>query len=180
MLRKLDKLVAKEDKQDDKTGFKKDEKKSFTKELRSLATNKAFMFLCLASSGLYFIVTGIQYWLPEYLKTEIGVDAATVNIFFSITSLCSPVSGVVLGGILIDKLGGYNNIRAQKALIVFGICAILSALPVPFLDHFLPIGLCTWVLLFFGGAIVPPLIGVIINSVGEYQKGSAYSISNSL
>ena len=179
VLRKLDKEVAKSDKTEHKTGFSS-EKKSFTKELCSLAKNKAFILLTFALSGLYFIVTGVQYWLPDYLKTVLKIDPVAANLFYSIMSLCAPVLGVVIGGIIISKLGGYNDIRAQKSLMVMGGFAVLAALPIPFLDTFWVFGICIWVLLFFGGAIVPPLIGVMINSVGEYQKASANSISNSL
>jgi hypothetical protein len=35
-----------------------------------------------------------------------------------------------------------------------------------------------WLLLFFGGFILPPITGVMINSVKEHQKPSANSIAN--
>jgi hypothetical protein len=35
-----------------------------------------------------------------------------------------------------------------------------------------------WLLLFFGGFILPPVTGIMINSVGDYQKSSANSIAN--
>jgi hypothetical protein len=60
--------------------------------------------------------------------------------------------------------------------------AVLVALPVPFFgrNSFYLIGISIWMLLFFGGFLVPPLIGIIINSVKEHQKASANSISNLL
>jgi len=85
-----------------------------------------------------------------------------------LTSAFAPTGGVIIGGIIIDKLGGYNSKTGQKSLIVFGIFAILGALAVPWLNNFYLVMFLIGMVFFFGGAIVPPLIGVIINSVGEY------------
>jgi sugar phosphate permease len=97
LLQKLDKSVNSDY---DPRGSKL-EKKSMLKELKSLFKNKAFICLVIASSGLFFIVTGVQYWLPDYLESEIGVDSHTVNVYFSTTSFSAPVSGVVVGGVII-------------------------------------------------------------------------------
>mmetsp|Transcript_17687 Transcript_17687/g.29898 ORF Transcript_17687/g.29898 Transcript_17687/m.29898 type:complete len:123 (+) Transcript_17687:1992-2360(+) len=40
------------------------------------------------------------------------------------------------------------------------------------------VGMLYWLLLFFGGFILPPVTGIMISSVGEYQKSSANSIAN--
>ena len=56
---------------------------------------------------------------------------------------------------------------------------MLCALPVPFLE-FYAVGPLLWLVLFFGGFIVPPLTGIMINSVPPKQKTSANSISNLL
>ena len=62
-----------------------------------------------------------------------------------------------------------------------GCCAVISALPVPWFsepDDFYYVAILMWLLLFFGGFILPPVTGIMINSVGEYQKSSANSIAN--
>jgi len=40
------------------------------------------------------------------------------------------------------------------------------------------VGLLFWGLLFFGGFILPPVTGIMINSVPDSQKASANSIAN--
>jgi len=51
----------------------------------------------------------------------------------------------------------------------------LSAAPVPFLDSFwVGVG-CVWFLLFFGGAMVPPLLGIMLSSVPVRLKAFANS-----
>jgi len=62
-----------------------------------------------------------------------------------------------------------------------GLCAVASALPIPWFsskDDFYIVACLFWLLLFFGGFILPPVTGIMINSVGDYQKSSANSIAN--
>lgn len=62
-----------------------------------------------------------------------------------------------------------------------GLCAVASALPIPWLSEpsdFYLVGILFWLLLFFGGFILPPVTGIMINSVGEFQRASANSIAN--
>lgn len=64
--------------------------------------------------GLYYVVTGIQYWLPDYIKTILLIPQGTVTLYFAVTSLSAPIGGVIVGGIATSKLGGYNTPRAMK------------------------------------------------------------------
>lgn len=65
-------------------------------------------------------------------------------------------------------------------MIVVGLLAVIVAIPVPFVNEFWQVAVLFWLLLFFGGFIVPPLTGVMINSVPQNQKTAANSISNLL
>lgn len=56
--------------------------------------------------------------------------------------------------------------------------AMICALPVPWLDNFRPFAFFMWFLLFFGGFILPPLTGIMLNSVEEHQRTSANSLAN--
>lgn len=66
----------------------------------------------MSLTGLYFVVTGIQYWTPDYLKNVLDIDSHTISIYFSMTSLSAPVLGVFVGGVMTSKYGGYNSIKA--------------------------------------------------------------------
>jgi NhaP-type Na+/H+ or K+/H+ antiporter len=35
--------------------------------IKFILESKVFVFLSLSISGLYFLVTGIQYWISDYL-----------------------------------------------------------------------------------------------------------------
>ena len=47
--------------------------------------------LCLALTGLFFSVTGIQYWVTDYLVIDLGSDEAKVQITFGIVSITGPM-----------------------------------------------------------------------------------------
>ena len=59
------------------------------------------MFVCvtLGLSALYFVVTGVQFWITEILAVGYSFTYSEVLICFTITSATAPVLGVVLGGI---------------------------------------------------------------------------------
>ena len=62
-----------------------------------------------------------------------------------------------------------------------GVCSVLCCLPVPFFSEkkdFYFVGLLFWGILFFGGFILPPVTGIMINSVPDDQKASANSVAN--
>jgi MFS family permease len=62
-----------------------------------------------------------------------------------------------------------------------GCGAVICALPIPWFSEkkdFYFVGLLLWGVLFFGGFILPPVTGIMINSVPDSQKASANSIAN--
>lgn len=42
---------------------------TFFQRVKSVMTNKIYLLLCGSLSGLYFVVTGIQYWISDYIIT---------------------------------------------------------------------------------------------------------------
>lgn len=55
---------------------------------------------------------------------------------------------------------------------------MLSALPIPFTDTFENFAFEIWFVLFFGGFILPPVTGIMLNSVPENKRTSANSVAN--
>ena len=84
-------------------------------------TNLSYVALVLSLSGLFFVVTGIQYWFSDYLKKRYGtkvlgetdgVSGETISFAFAFTCFTAPILGAVVGGVTTAKLGGYNTITA--------------------------------------------------------------------
>lgn len=130
---------------------------------------------------LFFVVTGIQYWVKAFLEEVIGSDGSVVGIAFVFVSATAPTGGVIFGGWLIDRLGGYGGpVQILKTLRInasLGACAVACCLAILFMDSLAPIMTLIWLLLFSGGATVPSLTGIIVSSVKPSLRSFASSLS---
>lgn len=71
--------------------------------VKSLIGNKSYLFLTLALALLYFIITGIQFWITDYLQSVLQIEPTRVFPFFSFTCVTAPTLGVVVGGSIIHR-----------------------------------------------------------------------------
>ena len=99
------------------------------------------------------------------MVTELKVPEKTVNITFAIVSITGPVLGVVVGGNVTTYLGGYNSKSALILSLAVSMMCLGSAAPIPFLNNFEAFVGLLWLLLFFGGSILPCLTGIMLNTV---------------
>ena len=132
----------------------------------------------LALTFLYFIITGIQFWVSDYLITVLKVEKETVFTTFAVVSITGPVLGVVIGGNVTTALGGYNSEKALYLSIIISLMCVLTAAPVAFIDNFVAFIALLWFLLFFGGSVLPCMTGIMLNTVERQYKTTANSIAN--
>lgn len=52
-------------------------------------------------------------------------------------------------------------------------------MPIPFVD-FNKFAILIWLVLFFGGAILPPVTGIMLNTVEESKRTAANSVANTV
>ncbi|CAD8120620.1 unnamed protein product [Paramecium sonneborni] len=149
--------------------------KSYWYMMRELYSIKLWLCCTIVISILYFIVTGIQFWMTDYMISEMHQDKNTVNIVFAVVSITAPVFGCITGGLIAQKLGGYERTKSLYICVLYCSICCLSAVPVPFTETFWFGAMCVWFLLFFGGAIVPPLMGIMLSSVPKHLKAFANS-----
>jgi MFS family permease len=148
-----------------------------------LIKSPLYMLLTLALCGLYFTVTGIQYWITDYLEQVIGAPKDKVLTAFAITSCTAPAMGVVFGGWLVDRMGGYKDesgeavCTALKVCSWFGVGALAAAIPAALLQNFSWVVGSIWVVLFCGGALLPSATGVCMNAVDTSMRALASSYS---
>lgn len=134
-------------------------------------------------TAMYFVVMTIQYWVTDYLIRGRGYSENAVMLSFVITNATAPILGVVIGGKLIDSCGGYQTVLAKRrtSAIVFSFQAGAVAFAVP--CTLWPEGglvfavVCVWGILFCGGAAVPPLTGIFMDSIPSKSKTMGSSIA---
>ena len=143
-----------------------------------------FTCVVLGLSCLYFVVTGVQYWATDYLIAVQGGSRYVVMSLFVVTSATAPILGVFAGGWIIDNLvGGYKGSlqrrRATRCCVAFGLAANAFGIPATFGPHgsIVYVVVCLWGLLFFGGACLPALTGIFIDTCERRDKAMASSIS---
>jgi MFS family permease len=144
-----------------------------------LLTNGLFVFVVLSLSGLYFVVSGIQYWGTKYMTDEIGGDPNTVKLLFILTSATAPILGVFVGGSVVDSIGGYrkNPVGTIRLAVAAGLVASILAAPVTYVNNMYACTGLLWGVLFAGGSIVPAATGLFIGVVDVKDRAMASSIA---
>ena len=149
-------------------------------QTKTVLTTPLYVSITFGMCSIYFIVTGIQFWMTEYLIAILDIDPLLVNILFSIISITAPLSGVIVGGTISDKYGGYkgkNVIKAIKMCIAFGLVSFVFAFPMGFLFQIIYLAVLLWTFLFFGAAIIPIGTGIMISAVPKDCQATSSSIS---
>ena len=154
-----------------------DSKQKYFSVIKELIYNKKYIFTMLGISCMYFVVTGIQFWISDYMREILNIPSSKVYIIFSIVCITAPTLGVLSGGFFIQYLGGYTNKMALDACFKISIIAAVSGIFLPFFDIILLFVIFMWLLLFFGGSITPGLTGIMIASIPEKSKEIGNSIS---
>lgn len=151
---------------DAKTVFQDIEKESkvpaciaLVKSLPHYLKNPIYMFSILGLANLFFLITLFQFWGPDYMKTVLKFSINESELSFVIISITSAPSGVIVGGILCNKVGGYEDKRSSLLSFILGCIAGLCILIVPFLNSFYPFAIMIWLVLFFGSCCLPALTG---------------------
>ncbi|CEG39081.1 major facilitator superfamily [Plasmopara halstedii] len=157
------------------------EQGAFSEGVYELLHIPVFCLIVFGLTTVYFVVTGVQYWSTIFMIKSLHASKYLVNGLFVIVSGTGPILGVFYGGWLIDRYGGYIGVEQRaKAL---GLCMILgltafaiSAVTTFFNDIYVTAGFL-WLLLFFGGAILPACTGIFISVVPAEHRALASSFS---
>ena len=148
-------------------------------KLKVLMNYKVYIFSVISLSTLIYIITGVQYWVSDYLESILGVQSPKDRLFlFTLACFTAPVMGVLLGPLIQDK---FCQTNMQKSLIfcsILGFLASVFSIPAPITLNLFYFIVLMWFILFFGGGIVPTLTSIIINSVPKNLVTSANSLTN--
>ena len=145
--------------------------------IKELIYNKKYIFTMFGIACMLFVVTGIQFWISDYMQEVMNISASKVYIIFSVVCISAPTLGVLSGGIFIQYLGGYTNKKALDACFKISIIAACCGVFLPVSDYPFVFVIFMWLLLYFGGSITPGLTGIMIASIPENSKEIGNSIT---
>lgn len=127
---------------------------------------------------MLFISTAITFWGTDYFEYIMKFPKQQVFTAFLIICITGPILGVVVGGIIVQKMGGYEQKHSiLYCLIMLAVGAFLT-LPVYWLESIWSITAMIWMVLFFGGSTIPILIGILISSLHPDLRAAGNSVSN--
>ena len=55
----------------------------------------------LTIASLYFVITGIQFWVSDYMLLVLGFPESSVFTIYGICSITATLLGVIVGGIIV-------------------------------------------------------------------------------
>ena len=113
---------------------------------------KALMYTMLAGVGPSFMGVGIGLWSVPYFQRSFGVSAADVGSALGLGYVLMGLPGVILGGVLADKLRRYSPRGKLYVLLVCYSLSILAALIFLTADNLI-LAYTGAYLMFFAGAL---------------------------
>ena len=154
---------------------------SLMMSVRALLSIGTYRNLLGAMTGLYFTVTGVQFWGTKYLSVALKAPLPLVNTLFILCAATGPTLGVFFGGWIVDLCGGYKGphqrVIALEICSTFGVLACIFALPVTFLSNIYLVVAFLWMVLFFGGSMLPACSGIIVSIVPRDFRPTSSSLS---
>ena len=153
----------------------------YWEKIKVLMDYKVFVYSMLSMSVLIYIITGVQYWVTDYLDAILGIKSQKDRLFlFTIACFTAPVLGVLIGTEAKNKFCQQSMRKSLVFCSLLGILASICSIPVPITLSLFYFIIFMWLVLFFGAGIVPVLTSIIINAVPEEHMASANSMTNLL
>ena len=163
---------------------KKDEdlrKDSIISHLVILIKSPIFILINISLSSMFIIVSAVQFWINDYLEFGLLIADEKHRLYaFTFVVVTSPAAGIIVGGLISSKLGGYDTEKAIYIPLIasFIVCVLANITPLATnVFIFLPL---FWTYLFFGSILLPIVNGIILVSVEKKYAGSASSVSTLL
>ena len=157
----------------------KDMFSSLCKEFLACLKSVKFVLLNITLIFIYFVVSGIQFWINDYLENSLYIEKKEVRLYlFAAVVATSPILGIVLGGVIVKAIfGGYEHKNAILAPLIFALMVTLTANFVVISSSVVISLIALWIYLFFGSMTLPGLNGMVLCSVAKEFSGNASALS---
>ncbi|CAD8137277.1 unnamed protein product [Paramecium octaurelia] len=160
----------------------RDENQSFSTVLlsncKTFFTNPLFVLSMLTLSQLFLVLTGVQFWMTDYLNSVMLMEYNLASQSFLIISMTAPLTGVYLGSQVLNNDVGNKGFRVMKIAAIELSLASISLALIPHVDNQEMIVLLLWSLLFFGGSAIPSMMGIMITSLQREERISGNQLSH--
>lgn len=115
--------------------------------------------------------------MKDYLINIVKLSEVESDLSFILSTMTATPLGLFTGGLIIQKIGGYENYRSTMYCIICTLlCTTFGLMTGVFGERYIPTLCFIWMYLFIGSSIVPSLLGVVVSSVELNLKGTANSL----
>ena len=103
--------------------------------MKDIICNLPYMLICLYRGNRLFIFVAINFWYSDYLQNSLMEKNPSVIFWsYSITMVIASLIGNILGGVIINKIGGTKSKHSYVAMGVLQFLCVLFGLFAPFTD----------------------------------------------
>lgn len=99
-------------------------------EIRNILGNQLFLSVMSALITNFFVAFSIQFWCTTFMIEILNQEKEVAYLYYCSIMLICPTTGVVLGGYISDRLGGYKGVHMYQAIKICFIinigCALLA------------------------------------------------------
>ena len=106
--------------------------------MKDIICNIPYVLITLYRGNRLFIFVAINFWYSDYLQNSLLEKNPKVIFWsYSITMVIASLIGNVLGGVVINKIGGTKSRHSYVAMGVLQFLCVLFGLFAPFTDSVL-------------------------------------------
>ena len=146
--------------------------------LGKILCNKIFLFSSLCSNVSFFGIGVVQFYGDKYMDKVLKINESARFILFALLCLLGPTSGMVFGGIICAKFGGYVKRKSMTFVIISMAIAAIISMAIACHEIAVLFVITGWTYLFGIGAVIPPISGIIISCLDKNLRGDGFSICN--
>ena len=133
--------------------------------------------MSIGNTVAFFGMRVIQFYADKYMELVLDVDKNVKFVYYIVLCLTGPILGIVIVGLIMQKIGGYGSRNGMIFILVLNtVAAFDSLLYSATLNTFLSL-FSAWFYLFCLAAVTPLQGGVVISSLPKELRGNGYSIN---
>ena len=92
-------------------------KKDKNSIIKNIICNIPYILISLSRSIRFFVYVAIDFWFSDYIQSSLLIySSSKIFTSYSLTIVLSPLIGLIIGGILSNKIGGPKGKHSFKAM----------------------------------------------------------------
>ena len=152
---------------------------TFSKKIKFILSNKIFICTILYKSINQFILSGLTFWLTDYLENILGEKNSFQRLYVYIeTIVIGPIIGIALGGFLGSLTGGYEKKYSVLCIFILQAIAVGFSIFVPLVNNINLFALTLAMFNAFMSSVIPVNTGLILWTLPKNLKGIGNGLGN--